>query len=447
MSTAPMVIDDLLDPISPDQPAGVDLRWTPEWDRIKEARRSDDGLDSGKWAKRDRKVSNWRLVQEFSAAMLRERSKDLQLAMWWTEANIKLIGFAGLRDGLRLSRELIVRYWDNGLYPPIETGPEDRAGPLQWLNDKLVDSITAIPITVRSDQGRDYSFTDLKEARDVGSEAKYRTEDGEIDDDKKKIFDQAIAAGKVSKDHFERAVKETKRADYEEFHSDFQQCYEEFRLLEKMIDEKFGNEAPVLSACRSTLAELKQEISDIMDRKRLDEPDAVPASPAKSAPSSPDNPIGSPEAPAERVDSVVVRFPLSLPNMQGSQPAGSSWNEAEMLIRSGQVDRGLAEMTRLAASETSGRNRFQRKLLLAEVCLATKRERLARSILEELAEQIEKFQLELWETSELIGGVWTRLYKLYKQSEAHAADADRAQKLYERLCRLDPWQALACGEA
>src|ERR1700720_2345457 len=100
MPTAPLVVDELLDPISPDQPAGVDLRWTPEWDRIKEARRSDDGLDSGKWIKKERKVADWRLVQELARAMLRERTKDLQLAMWLTEANIKLQGFPGLRDGL-----------------------------------------------------------------------------------------------------------------------------------------------------------------------------------------------------------------------------------------------------------------------------------------------------------------------------------------------------------
>jgi type VI secretion system protein ImpA len=102
-------------------------------------------------------------------------------------------------------------------------------------------------------------------------------------------------------------------------------------------------------------------------------------------------------------------------------------------------------MVRLSARETSGRNRFQRKLLLAEVCLASKRERLARSILEELAEQIDKLQLELWESSELISGVWTRLYSLYKEGP-DGADRDRAGKLYERLCRLDPWQALGCGE-
>src|SRR5262249_50232374 len=118
--------------------------------------------------------------------------------------------------------------------------------------------------------------------------------------------------------------------------------------------------------------------------------------------------------------------------------------EAAEFIRSGDVDRGLHEMTRLASGETSGRDRFQRKLLLAEVCLTSKRERLARSILEELVEQIDKLQLESWESTELISSVWTRLYRLYKQSDS--SDHDRAAKLYERLCRLDPWQALGCSE-
>jgi type VI secretion system protein ImpA len=439
MPTAPLVVDELLDPISPDQPAGVDLRWTPEWDRIKEARRSDDGLDSGKWIKKERKVADWRLVQELARAMLRERTKDLQLAMWLTEANIKLQGFPGLRDGLRLSREFLVRYWDSGLHPPMEDRPDDRVGPLQWLNDRLVDSITAIPITARSDGGPDYSFIERQEARRVGWEVNCKTEDGEFDAKKKKSYDEALAAGRTSMDQFERAIKETKRTAYEELHSNFQELYGEFKALEKVIDEKFGDDAPNLSDLRTALTGMREEISDIMDRKRREDPGVAPLS-AGSPPANGENLT-------ERGDPMVVRFPISLPNMQGSQSAGISWNEAEMLIRSGQVDKGLSEMIRLAASETSGRNRFQRKLLLAEVCLASKRERLARSILEELAEQIDKFQLEAWETSELVSSVWARLYKLYKQGEAGSADADRAQKLYERLCRLDPWQALACGEA
>src|ERR1700680_382207 len=102
MPTALLYSDDLLDLISDAQPAGADMRWTGDWDRIKEARRADDGLDTGKWAKKERKAADWRTGRELGSATLRNRSKDLQLALWLTEANLKLHGFPGLRDGLRI---------------------------------------------------------------------------------------------------------------------------------------------------------------------------------------------------------------------------------------------------------------------------------------------------------------------------------------------------------
>jgi type VI secretion system ImpA family protein len=354
---------DLLDPILPDLPGGSDMRWTPEWDRIREARRADDDLETGKWTKKERKVADWRLVRDLCTAMLRERTKDLQVALWLTEANIKLQGFPGLRDGLRITRELMVRYWDRGLFPTMEDGPEDRAGPFDWLNNKLVDSITAIPITLREDQGRDYTFIDLIDARRSGSDQ-----------------------GHVSMDLFAEAVKATRRHRYEEFTADFQQTYDEFKALERVIDEKFGDAAPNLAACRTTLSEIRQAVTDVLDEKRRQEPPPAPP---------------------------VIAV-------------------------------GGTEMTRLAAAETTGRDRFQRKLLLAEACLASNRDRLAQTILEELAEQIDKFQLESWESSELISSVWIRLYRLYKKSDS--SDQDRADKLYLRLSRLDPWQALGCAE-
>jgi len=441
MPTQLLPKDDLLDPISADQPAGVDLRWTPEWDRIKEARRADDPLEAGKWAKKERKVADWRLTQELITAMLRERSKDLQLAMWLTEANIKMHGFPGLRDGLKLTRELTSHYWDRGLYPKMEDGPEDRSGPFEWLNSKLVDSITTIAITAQPDKEHQYSFIDLQDARRVGSDANCRTADGGVDPNAKRKYDQALADGHISMEMFERAVKETERAAYEELHSNFLEAHDEFLALDKVVDEKFGDAAPNLSSCRTALSQMKQAISDILDKIRLAQPAApsVSNSPAKSEAEV----GGDGKSPA---GSFLLRFPLSSPNPQESQPAiGASWREAEILIRTGEVEKGVAEMMRLTANETSGRSRFQRKLLLADVCLVTKRERLARSILEELAEQIDKSQLELWESSEFISGVWTRLYRLYKQG-SDSSDLDRADKLYQRLCRLDPWQALGCGE-
>ena len=436
MATALLYTDDFLAPIPGDQPAGADLRWTADWDRIKEARRADDDLDSGKWAKKERKAADWRMVEELASSMLRERSKDLQLALWLTEAGMKLHRFTGLRDGLRLTRELMVRYWDIGLYPPMEDGPEDRAGPFEWLNNKLVDSIIAIPITVRHDGGDDYSLLNLKDARRVGSEASLLDSDGEINVSKKRAYDAALAEGHVSLDMFDHAITATRRAPYEQFSSLIQETCDEFKALEKVVDEKFGDIAPSLSFCRNALNEIRHEVSLILEKKRAEEPDAPGAGALdQAAPGS-----------SENASPLTLRIPLSIPDLSGSSAgAGASWQDAEMLIRSGQVDKGLSQMVQLSAKETCGRNRFQRKLLLAEVCLATKRERLARSILEELAEQIDTLHLETWESSDLIANVWIRLYKLHKKSD-DSSDHDRADKLYERLCRLDPWQALNCGE-
>src|SRR5689334_18833832 len=242
MSPEVLFSPDLLDPITADRPAGMDLRWTAEWDRIKEARRADDDLEAGKWVKKERKMADWPAVQELAAAMIRDRSKDLQLAVWLMEASIKLHGFAGLRDTLRLTRELMVRYWDKGLYPTMEDGPEDRIGPFEWLNEKLADSINAIPITARSDQGRDYTFIDLQEAWRVGSEASFK-QNGSVDTTKKKAYEAAVAQGRISMDMFELAIRETDRIVYDELCTDFQQANDEFKKLEKVLDEKFTDGA------------------------------------------------------------------------------------------------------------------------------------------------------------------------------------------------------------
>jgi type VI secretion system protein ImpA len=425
MTSESLISDDLLAPISPDQPGGKNLRWEPAWDQIKEARRADDNLEPGKWKKRDSKSSDWRKVEQLASDILRSQSKDLQIAMWLTEAELKLHGFRGLSAGLRVVKELILRYWDSGLYPPIETGPADRVGPLAWLNDKLIASVTEVPITRRSDAGDDYGFLQLQDARARGSESSYKTADGEIDEKRKRAFDKWVGDGNVSLAMFQDAVIATPPQDYQALQAEFEAAYQEFKDLEKVIDEKFGDATPNLGACRNTFAEMQQEIANIAAKKQQSQ---------MTQGTSLLNPTGG-----------GFNGIGSIPGAESVSGATSAgWSEAEQMIRSGKIDAGLAAMARLALAETSGRNRFQRKLLLAEVCLSTRRNPLARTILEELAEQIDEFKLEAWESSELVGAVWTRLYRLYKQPDT--AREDEAKKLFERLCHLDPWQALSCSE-
>ena len=130
---------------------------------------------------------------------------------------------------------------------------------------------------------------------------------------------------------FDQAVATIRRAPYEELNSDFQQTHEEFKALEKAIEEKFGDVAPDLSACRNALNEINQEISAILEKKRLGR--TIRSRRRRTT-------AGRPPGLADKVSPA---FAFSLPEMSGSTGGvAGSWNEAETLVRSGQVEKGLA---------------------------------------------------------------------------------------------------------
>ena len=81
--------EQLLLPISDEQPAGVDLSFSPELDAITLARKFDDpSLDQGEWVA-DLKEADWDFVVRAAPACLPSSSKDLRLAVWLTEAGAK----------------------------------------------------------------------------------------------------------------------------------------------------------------------------------------------------------------------------------------------------------------------------------------------------------------------------------------------------------------------
>src|SRR5689334_8578653 len=130
MASRVYLSETLLRPVGPEQPAGRDLRFEPIFGQILEARRSDD---------LEKKAPQWDAVADRSLEAL-QLSKDIRLCCFLTEAALSLDGFPGFRDCLRLTREILVRFWDEGLYPLIEDGDLDyRAGALAWFNERLAD--------------------------------------------------------------------------------------------------------------------------------------------------------------------------------------------------------------------------------------------------------------------------------------------------------------------
>jgi len=420
------MLEEILQPISADKPSGDDVSGDPEWLALKEARRSDDKFNRGTWD-RPLKEADWHAVQEIALELLSKKTKDLRLAIFLTEAKLNLkTGFPGLTEGLGVIRGLLSGFWDSGLYPQIEDGDvQFRAQALDWLGDrdKFAQAIRGLPLTKHSQGGPDYSWLDFDDARRVGWEKDLRTSTGDVDEAKAQKRAASLANGHISREQFEAVVSASPRAAAETIAKELEEAWTEFLSLDKEIDARFGDQGPGLQEARNAFEDCRNLMREIVKKKREQEPDPV------------ENSAASPDTPAPGTETLggLLTFDDSTDGH-----SGGSWQAAENLVKAGNVKQGLAEMTKLAAAEY-GRARFQRKLRLAETCLSIKRDRLGIAILEELAKVIDEHHLESWESAELLGRVWGRLYRCYKSSEAQSG---RAGELFDRLCRLDPWQAL-----
>lgn len=419
-------ITTLLDPIRGDSVCGEDLRFSAEWRKIEDARRADDTLPKGQHEPKELKTADWRAVRRLSEGLLRDKTKDLRLGVLLLECAARSDGFAGATLGLKLLRELVRTFWDAGLHPGADGADlEARAAAFDWVNAKLPDILRDIPLTARKDVGDNYTFTRYIEARSVGRERDY--EDGKVSSDKRDRYFKARDEGR-SLDLYDAAMAATELEPLETLLSEVSETVVELAALNTELTPRFptAEAAPGFTAVRETLEEIQSLLDTEVGRKRPKTPSPESAAGVMAGA------LMSEEVPA-------LSGGLGI---EGGTATANGWGQAEAMIRSGQIEQGLFEMARLAQRETSGRARFQRKLLLADVCLRLKKDRLARTVLEELAEQIDKFKLEEWETTDVVGAVWTRLHKIYRQAD----ESEKAQKLYLRLCRLDPWQTLASGE-
>ncbi|HTM48381.1 MAG TPA: type VI secretion system protein TssA [Bryobacteraceae bacterium] len=109
-------------------------------------------------------------------------------------------------------------------------------------------------------------------------------------------------------------------------------------------------------------------------------------------------------------------------------------------LRAGQEQRAFEILWNEIDRQRSGRGRFLRKMQLVQLCVQTGKEAIAQTLLDDIAAAIENHKLEEWEDRETIVNALTALMKTSKKY----ADAKEKQKLFERICRLDPVQALNC---
>jgi type VI secretion system protein ImpA len=202
--------------------------------------------------------------------------------------------------------------------------------------------------------------------------------------------------------------------------------------------ESLGSDyEPVAAGIRSGLKALLADYPDLLNSSLMD-----------------DTPTANAETQTWLKESILTVAPappepefVPAAMSQGS-PSGNSNGEkgvdvielAMSAARSGKVQEAIGILTREMNNERTGRGRFQRHIQLANIFLATKHEAIAYPILVELAEEIERRKLEEWEEAAVVA---QPLALLYRCADKLGRDDAEKEKIYQKLCRLDPGQALA----
>lgn len=259
----PLDITEFLQPIPGAAPGGVSLRYEPIYDQIRRARTEEDDLPTGDW-QRERKTADYSTVIKLSREVLTQRSKDLQVAAWFTEALLKREGFAGLRDGIDLIRGLLETFWDD-LHPELEDDDvELRAAPLAWVGEYMDRAARLVPITLDS-----HTVAQYRDSRLVGYEA---------DADTYEARDQrnaAIAEGRLTAEEVDTAFSGTPKAWYKALVADIDGALDAIPVLEQLTDEKFGQDAPRFSPLIDAIREVRQVAVQLLERKLETDPDPV----------------------------------------------------------------------------------------------------------------------------------------------------------------------------
>jgi type VI secretion system protein ImpA len=306
-------VAELLAPIPGENPAGQSVRYDGTHDAIQEARWADDALEQGDWV-RQVKVADWPAVIALATETLMAKSKDLQITVWLVEALVKQHGFAGLRDGLQLLRELQERFWPS-LYPVVEDEDvEPRVAPLAWLNEKLPPSIREVPLT-QSRDGQNYAWWRWEESRAMDNLGRRDQE----------ALAAAVADGKITGEQFDKAVEATSPTFYQALFADLNQTWEEYEQLDRVVEEKFGREAPSLLDLKQAIESCRLLIGEIAQKKGVLEPDPTPREPEPA-----------PTAVAERDPEPALSLQLhsrpAIPVHQGAVPLEPQ-NRADALRR------------------------------------------------------------------------------------------------------------------
>jgi len=147
----------------------------------------------------------------------------------------------------------------------------------------------------------------------------------------------------------------------------------------------------------------------------------------------------------------------SAPVVEAAGPSASATSEklletvkkAGELVKKKKMTEAVSLFQEGIKATTEKREQFMWRLALARFCLNAKLPQVAVPHLEQLEREVGRFSLDEWEPRLALEGL-TLLYRAYQKAmdedKAFADTEEKTQKLFARLCQLDPMLALSLGK-
>jgi type VI secretion system protein ImpA len=440
-------IDALLAPVPGDNPAGEDQRYAQVYDEIREARKEIITYDpEGK--PNVEKKADWNKVVALSIDAITQKTKDLQIAVWLTEALLMTENIEGFNVGLKIINGLLEKYWEN-LYPPIEEDDlEFRASPLEFMNEKISTVIKSIPVTdPKVTEG--ISYQQWQESRTVGYDADIVDKYGDVDNSKKQRRDELIAEGKMTADQVDGVLSKCPVSFYELNAKHLMASREELNRLNQLADEKFGSHAPRLSDLGTVIEDFQRVILKLLEDRGGQAPgkessrqEDAPAASAENESGEDTDSLSIPESTAQAGGSPVKMTVFSEPGSNED----FLWQAALKTMKTSGIKNGLNQLLAASNSAPSARGKNRYRLLMAKLCLKAGRPDLSRPIIEELYALMEELHLDRWESPIWISEVIDAYYQCLTRGEPSDENLGKAKMLFQKLCTLDVTKAIPYGQ-
>ena len=258
---------DLLAAPLPNSSVGVDVRLDGSgiFFRLKDLRTEARALEREAVSAPDQEtpiveagLREWSELSDLAIQALSTTTKDLEIASWLCEAQVRLRSFQGLVDGLELLQRFVDGYWDAGLYPePDEDGLITRIAPVGNLFGlsgvaALVQPIRLLPL---SDHAPDLAlwrvetaFAPLQGGDDPAARERIQTRRAEqVDEVRQGLFRASPAFlravhgnARLAVEHIETLAEALdKRADVGRFGSQITQLLSAIvELLESQVGDR-----------------------------------------------------------------------------------------------------------------------------------------------------------------------------------------------------------------